>query len=387
MSFVRGKFSGFVLILFLLCSNVFSHEVSHGKVEEHYLEGTTFLVEQPSMSVYGHGLLDGVFPLYVYLFNNQMLDSSFNVIYVNLGMSQSNSSEANLVVLTKDIFHAKEIKVINKDEIKKRTFSTIETGNCKLICSHIIQIPGQHFFRAYPKAFGYMKQMKRAGLDGNFLFYDSSHSENIVTKFTSHILDYYQVNEINYPKNEKLILISKRAEGGCRVIKNIDALKSTLEEKGWTVRFVDCAGMSIADQIKEVYQCQYFMGATGSNLVNAMFLPKNSTVVFIYPKHSRIMFRNWDTISAALLSNGVQLLEYEKPKYDTRDDYPLRNAVIGSKLFDLSDNILRLKPCFANFESITGMDLYPLYNMNFYITPEEVVQALEDYKFCDVSLD
>jgi len=287
----------------------------------------------------------------------------------------------------KEIFNIKQVVVLHKRDLIAVTSSSIVTKQCQYKCDHIL--PASYFSfsnlcRGLPD---YQKKLKQAGYSGTFLFADQSNPVNIVTKFVDHVLNIYNINEVNYPRNENLVLISNR-KNSPRVIKNLEELEIALVDKGFDVRTVDFNQMSVKEQIIEVFQSRYFMGAAGSNMTNALFLPPGSQAVFVYPKHARLRYKSGDIITSAILLSGVQLIEYEKPYYDERDIYLGKDQGERCNIFDYSGNIVKLKPQYVRFD-ITDQrrqELGILYNIDFYLDPEDVVDALYNYQSFDVSL-
>lgn len=326
--------------------------------------------------VYGHGLIDGVIPLYSILKENALLNTPINLFIEVEWTKRGHVAFQNILQLIKDIFQIKEIFLVDK---KTGTASLYVE---KLIMNEHVPLANAHpaycsFYQTCPDSLKYIHALKDLGLVDNATFQDPNRSDNLVEEFVRFVAAAYK---IDLPMIKNRVLITSRSSG--KKILNPMELAEALKKHGYDVVAVDFEKLPIQQQIVETIQSEYLIGTYGSNLVNAIFLKPEANVVILWHKHAKYFWsRRYCIIHSAFLSAGVKLIEYDQPNYDKRNKYCSR--ILNSDYFYRKKKINYLKEEKINLDAMVK---YPLASMDeltqvdLYIEPNDIIKLLKNSK-------
>lgn len=330
------------------------------------IEGTAIYFSANSMTCYGHALLDGVFPLYCMLKEHDLMNSPITLlIKVDINMVR-NKTFLNIIQLLKDIFAFKEIVIL-----KKGIFCE------KLVLNEYVPyqgVPAKYFsfYGTFPESFQYINYLKNVGFCDNFVFRDTK-NQNRLTEFVDYIKKSYKIDA---PVIKNRMLVAHRSFA--RKIVNLDSLISSLRSYGYDVMLVDFENLSIKQQIIETSQSEFLLGTYGSNLVNAVFLHPEASVVILWHKYAKYFWsRRYCIIHSAFLAAGVKLIEYDQPQYHPRNVYSEKIHV--PDYFYRSKNINVLRQDKVDMDAIIRYPLpamYELTNVDLFIDPIDLVDCL-----------
>ncbi|MGC1878449.1 MAG: glycosyltransferase family 61 protein [Rhabdochlamydiaceae bacterium] len=346
--------------------------LSHPTLQESTLY---FAVGVGGITCYGHGLLDGVLPLYVMLKEHDLLNTRLNLLIRAPISTQTNATFCNILQLLKDVFHFNQIIVINS--------GTAPLFIEKLIVHDSVPFSGIQpssfsFYKTYPESYEYIKALQKLGFQENVVFQDTETQDNIVKDFVNFVLKAYN---IDLPLVKNRVLLAFRPYS--RQILNLDELSSALKNQGYQVAVVDFEKLSIKQQIIETIQSEYLMGTYGSNLVNAIFLKPEANVVVLWHKYAKYFWpRRYCIIHSAFLSTGVRLIEYDKFEYDERDVYQ-ESIHVPEYFYRERKKMNRLRVSKLNMDDILKYPLpgmYEILNVDLYIDPNEIIYLLNHVK-------
>ncbi len=320
------------------------------------------------VTCYGHALLDGVFPLYCLLKEYHLLDQPI-VLLINADKyTQKNKTFINIINLIKDVFKKMEVRVLEKGDLVKN-----------LVVDEYVPFANNSFrylsfYHSFPESFKYITSLKNVGFCDNYVFRDSNNDANIFREFVDVIKSVYK---IDLPLKENRILIANRPFS--RRIVNLDDLVSKMREHGYDVVVSDFEQLSVRDQIIETVKSKYLLGTYGSNLVNAVFLQPEASVVVLWHKYAKYFWsRRYCIIHSSFLSVGVKLIEYDKPQYDSRDIY-MENVHVPDYFYRLNNmNVLREEK--INMDAIVNYPIpamYEITNVDLYIDPVDLIKCLD----------
>jgi hypothetical protein len=327
------------------------------------------------MACYGHGLLDGVLPLYAMLKEHDLLNTPLNLLIQTPASMQTNPTFCNILQLLKDVFHFKQIIVINS--------GTAPLFIEKLIVHDSVPFSGTQtsffsFYKTYPESFEYIKTFQKLGFQENVVFQDTETQDNIVKDFVNFVLRAY---DIDLPLVKNRVLLAFRPYS--RRILNLDELSQALKNQGYQVAIVDFEKLPIKQQIIETIQSEYLIGTYGSNLVNAVFLKPKANVVVLWHKYAKYFWsRRYCIIHSAFLSTGVRLIEYDKFEYDDRDVYE-ESIHVPEYFYRERKKMNRLRVSKLNMDAIVKYPLpamYEILNVDLYIDPNEIIYLLNQVK-------
>lgn len=325
------------------------------------------------ITCYGHALLDGVFPFYSLLKHHSLLNTPINIIIETNSHIERNLTFQNIIQLIKDIFQIRQVIYLNKEKGVKPLYFE------KLTISEHVPLLGTHprfysFYQACPVSFDYIHALKKFGLADNVIFQDTNTGDNLVKEFVNYIKAAYK---IDLPMVKNRILITHRAH--CRRILNLPDLINTLKTKGYNPVIVDFEKMPIRQQIIETIQSEYLMGTYGSNLVNAIFLRPQASVVVLWHKYAKYFWsRKYCIIHSAFLSVGAKLIEYDQPNYNRQNHYP--EGIHVPDFFYRASAMNVLRPEKTSLEAMLKYPLpamYEITNVDLYIDPDGVIKVLE----------
>jgi hypothetical protein len=167
-----------------------------------------------------------------------------------------------------------------------------------------------------------------------------------------------------------------------RKIVNLQELTHALKKSGYEVVVTDFEKIPIRQQIIETMKSEYLIGTYGSNLVNAIFLTPQASVVVLWHKYAKYFWsRRYCVIHSAFLSMGVKLIEYDQPNYDKRNSYTEGIHVPAYFYRAGNRNILRREK--INLDAMIHYPLpamYEITSVDLYIEPHEVIQLLQNSK-------
>ncbi len=351
----------------------------------HAIEGKTFFFKAGHVACYGHALLDGVLPLYALLKEYDLLQTPINLFIPADAYEQTTASFRNITQLVKDLFQNANIVVLNPAAHQKKN----NRGQLRnpvffrnlLLHQHVplagTSTPGFAFYRACPESFQYIYRLKEFGLAENVIYKDTDNKNNIVKEFVNYVKAAYS---LDLPMKKNRVLITNRPYS--RKILNSNQLITSLRNNGFEVVFIDFEQLSIKQQIIETMQSEYMIGTYGSNLVNAMFLDSNANVVVLWHKYAKYFWsRRYCVIHSAFLSEGVTLIEFDKPDYDFRDNYP--ESIHVPEYFVRMGNMNVLRPEKIDMDSIIQYPLdamYEITNVDMYIEPEDLIHLIKKSK-------
>ncbi|KAK9794067.1 hypothetical protein WJX73_004083 [Symbiochloris irregularis] len=97
---------------------------------------------------------------------------------------------------------------------------------------------------------------------------------------------HYHIREAGFATPLRIV-ISRRPDDGnssMRVLRNADELAASLDKRGFEVQVVDFGKLSFANQLQAVSNATILAGISGSDLINAVFLPRGAGLVEILPQ-------------------------------------------------------------------------------------------------------
>ena len=347
------------------------HGISYAQWISQVIEDPTIYFEPYAFACYGHALLDGVLPLYVMLKKFNLLNSPINLAIKLTSHEVSNPTVRNMLQLIRDVFHFKNIIVLNADEMHKKFYF-------KSLISLDFQKNYSSYYRSFPESFNYITALKSFGIQDNVVFQDANTSENITKEFVHFITSAYGI-KTSMIKNRVLMPDRRFA----RKIVNLNELVQNLRANGYDVVVLDFESIPIKEQIIHTMQAEYLMGTYGSNLVNAMFLHPEANVVVLWHKYSKYFWsRKYCIIHSAFLSKGVKLIEFDQTDYDSRNVYT--ESVHVPEYFYRQDNKNYLRPEKSSLDEIVKYPLpaqYEITNVDLYIQPNQIVELLDKAKY------
>lgn len=345
---------------------------SRWKKKQRVVKGPTLFFSVKHMHTYGHALLDGVFPLYCFLKEQDLLETRFTLVTTVEPRYRDNATVIKMAQCLKDLFHFKEVLFLEKGDYVE-----------KLVVNSHVPFKGESptkekayftFYQAYPESFIYMDKLKAFGLRDNVVFQDAHCGSNAVKDFVDFVKQEYK---IDCPMVKNRILIGNRSH--LRQIRNLDSLISELKNHGFDVLVVDFEQLPIRDQIVETVQAEYLLGTYGSNLTNAVFLPPTANVVVLWHRFAKYFWsRRYCIIHSAFLSVGARLIEYDKPEYDDRDLYT--EEIHFSEYFCREGQRNVLKPDKENLDAMLhfpGDAMSEILNVDLFIDADDLIDVLQ----------
>lgn len=332
-----------------------------------FIKEKTIFFEFNAVSCYGHALLDGLVPLYAMLKAENLLDKSVSIA-IRVPSDQMNMpTTRNILQLVKDVFPFKNIYILTGK--KKFFFESIVLDEYKKIF--------EGFYRTFPESHNYIKQLKDFGIQDNIVFRDVQVKNNIMKEFVGFVAAAYKIKEEMVPNR---VVIPKRRSN--RKIANLDELIRQLKSRGYDVKVVDFEAISVREQIVQTMRANYLIGTYGSNLVNAIFLHPEASVVVLWHKYAKYFWsRRYCIIHSAFLATGAKLVEFDKPDYDERDVYT--GEINDPNFFYRKGSQIFLKPEKTSLEEMLKYPLPAMYEflcVDLYIEPVELLQLLEKSK-------
>ena len=345
----------------------FDRDKKHVSSKTQVITDKTIFFEFNFVSCYGHALLDGLVPLYAMLKAENLLDKSVSIAIRVPSDQMDIPTTRNILQLVKDVFPFKNIYILNGK--KKFYFEQIVVDEYKK------KYAG--FYKTFPESHNYIKQLKDFGIQENIVFQDVQVKNNIMKEFVRYVAAAYKI-KAEMVSNR--VLIAKRKSN--RKIANLGELARHLKGRGYDVKVVDFEAIPIREQIVQTMQAQYFIGTYGSNLVNAIFLHPEASVVILWHKYAKYFWsRKYCIIHSAFLATGVKLIEFDKPDYDLRDFYT--SEINDPNFFYRKGSQIFLKPEKTSLEEILTYPLPAMYELtcvDLYIEPVELLQLLEKSK-------
>jgi hypothetical protein len=153
-------------------------------------------------------------------------------------------------------------------------------------------------------------------------------NENLATEllsddladFVNRIVREYDLEETK--QDPRLVTICNEKN---REILNRDEIIDILKGAGFNVETVAFDVLSHREQVKQMRRSRYILGSYGSDLVNAIFLPQNSTktsgVIICWPNPDVKQIWSSCIIHCAILAMGHVVHELDKGFYDQQDTY------------------------------------------------------------------
>lgn len=348
---------------------------SHWKKKQRTVKGSAIFFSVKHMHTYGHALLDGVFPLYCYLKEHDLLSTSVTLVTTVESRHLNNPTVIKIAEFMKDLFHFSDVMFLEKGDYVER-----------LLVNPYVPFKGEKktkekayftFYQACPESNAYMEKLRTFGLCDNVVFQDENSTSSSIRNFVDFVKNAYK---INCPMVKNRILIPNRPH--LRQILNLESLISALQDQNFDVVVSDFEQLSIRDQIVETVQAEYLLGTYGSNLTNAIFLQPQASVVVLWHKYAKYFWsRRYCIIHSAFLSAGIRLIEYDKPEYDERDLYT--DEILFPEYFYREGNKNLLKPDKMNLDAMLnfpGDAMAEILNVDLYIDPQDLVNILKKVK-------
>lgn len=345
---------------------------SRWKKRERTVKGPAIFFSVKHMHTYGHAMLDGVFPLYCYLKEHDLLGTPATLVTAVESQYLHHPTVIKMAQFMKDLFHFKDVLFLEKGDYIENVF-----------VHPFVPFKGKKgakensyftFYQACPETFAYMEKLRAFGLCDNVVYRDANSDCKKVRDFAEFVK---RECRIDCPMVKNRILIANRSQ--LRQIRNLDDLIEGLKNQGFDVVVSDFDALPIREQLRETAQAEYLLGTYGSNLTNAIFLQPEASVVVLWHKYAKYFWsRRYCIIHSAFLSEGIRLIEYDKPEYDARDlcteeirypDYFYREE--GKNFLKADKSHLE---AMVNFP---GDAMTEILNVDLYIEPQDLGKVLK----------
>lgn len=315
---------------------------------------------------WGHAIQDTIIPLYKYLKDENLIDKP--VLICIKTRKKSTSIISKTTDLLTSIFPQAKVQIF-----------TSKSHPCFFEDIEVVKggMPGSGADGV--QVAQYMEQMRRYGFADNIVVDHSSPEWNIVHDFVDHVIDCYDLHDVKLIPN-RVYLINKNKSLARKILNRSD-LSRLLKEQGYEVLELDFGNLSVRDQIIATRSSQFFVSTHGAALTNTMFLHNEASVVIIWPEDAKYFHnRVYCPFTSILLSKGVQLIEYDKPR-SVWDRYGQAQDIMAPEYFFNFRGQLYLKPEKKNWDSIRNFHLacmYDIYNVDMFIeNPEELVYLMQ----------